>query len=66
MRRATCVGREELSSLGQNIGKFTHSGKFRISIGALDLLAKYAKFKVYRYIHIHTLLYTCRWASFCL
>lgn len=46
MRRATCVGRDELASLGQCIGKFTHSGKFRITVGALDVLSKYAKYKV--------------------
>lgn len=46
MRRATNVGRDNLASLGQCIGKFTHSGKFRLTIGALDLVSKYAKYKV--------------------
>lgn len=35
-------------ALGACIGKFTHSGKFRLTIGALDLLAQYAKYKVGR------------------
>lgn len=35
-------------ALGTCIGKFTHSGKFRVTIGALDLLAQYAKYKVRR------------------
>ena len=40
------VGREQLVSLGQCIGKLTHSGKFRLTIGALDVLAAHAKYKV--------------------
>lgn len=40
------VGREQLVSLGQCIGKLTHSGKFRLTIGALDVLASHAKYKV--------------------
>ncbi|EFN52108.1 hypothetical protein CHLNCDRAFT_139408 [Chlorella variabilis] len=47
MRRATNVARERLVALGTCIGKFTHSGKFRVTIGALDLLAQYAKYKVW-------------------
>ena len=40
------VARDKLVALGTCIGKFTHSGKFRVTIGALDLLAQYAKYKV--------------------
>ncbi|DBA68199.1 hypothetical protein WJX82_000202 [Trebouxia sp. C0006] len=47
MRRATNVGREQLVSLGQCIGKLTHSGKFRLTIGALDVLGSHAKYKIW-------------------
>jgi hypothetical protein len=40
------VARDKLVALGTCIGKFTHSGKFRVTIGALDVLAQYAKYKV--------------------
>ncbi len=40
------VARENLISLGVCIGKFTHSNKFILTIGALDILAQHAKFKV--------------------
>lgn len=30
------------------MGKLTHSGKFRLTIGALELLSRYAKHKVRR------------------
>ena len=43
------VAREKLVALGTCIGRFTHSGKFRVTIGALDLLAQYAKYKVRRW-----------------
>ena len=33
-------------ALGTCIGKFTHTGKFRLTIGCLDTLAQYAKYKV--------------------
>ena len=39
------VSRDKLVSLGTCIGKFTHSDKFRLTIGALDILAAHAKFK---------------------
>lgn len=29
------------------MGKFTHSGKFHLTIGALDILAQHAKYKVW-------------------
>ena len=46
MRRATNVARDKLVGLGVCIGKFTHGGKFRLTVGSLDVLAKYAKYKV--------------------
>lgn len=39
------VAREKLVALGTCVGKFTHSGKFRLTVGALDVLAQYAKYK---------------------
>lgn len=45
-RRRLQVSRDKLVSLGSCIGKFTHSDKFRLTIGALDILAAHAKFKV--------------------
>lgn len=47
MRRATNVAREKLVALGTCIGKFTHNGKFRLTCGALDVLAQHAKYKVW-------------------
>jgi len=46
MKRATNIARDELVALGVCVGKFTHSDKFRLTIGALELLATYAKHKV--------------------
>ena len=40
------IARDKLVHLGTCIGKLTHSGKFRLTVGALDLLAQYAKYKV--------------------
>lgn len=40
------VARDRLWLLGQCLGKFTHSGKFRLGIGSLDIMAQYAKYKV--------------------
>ena len=48
MKRATSVARDQLVSLGVCVGKFTHSDKFRLTIGALELLAAHAKHKVRR------------------
>ena len=47
VKRATNISRDNLVTLGQNIGKFTHSGKFRLTIGALDLLAAHGKHKMW-------------------
>ena len=46
------VAREKLVSLGTCIGKLTHSGKFRLGVGATDLLAQYAKCKVLVSCHL--------------
>ena len=40
------VARESLIALGTCIGKFTHTNKFMLTIGALDILAQYSKYKV--------------------
>ncbi|CAM6085928.1 unnamed protein product [Calypogeia fissa] len=47
VRRATNISRDKLCSLGTCLGKFTKSGKFRLTVTCLDLLAKYAKFKIW-------------------
>lgn len=40
------VARDKLVSLGVQLGRLTtHTGKFRLGIGALDLLAQHAKYK---------------------
>ena len=46
MRRATSVSRDKLVHLGTAVGRLTHSGKFRLTVGALDLLSQHAKYKV--------------------
>lgn len=46
MRRATSVSRDRLVHLGTAVGRLTHSGKFRLTVGALDLLSQHAKYKV--------------------
>lgn len=46
MRRATSVSRDKLIHLGTAVGRLTHSGKFRLTVGALDLLAQHANYKV--------------------
>ena len=40
------IAREKLVHLGTSIGKLTHTGKFRLTVGCLDLLAQHAKYKV--------------------
>ena len=40
------VSRDKLAHLGTCIGKLTHTGKFRLTIACLDLLAQHAKYKV--------------------
>jgi len=47
MRLAISVARQNLISLGTCLGKFSGSGKFKLHITALDILAQYAKYKVW-------------------
>lgn len=44
---ATSVARDSLLSLGTCIGKFTKTGKFRMHITALDIVAPHARYKVW-------------------
>ena len=44
---ATSVGRDCLLSLGTCLGKFTKTGKFRLHITALDVIAPHARYKVW-------------------
>lgn len=44
---ATSVARDNLLSLGTCLGKFTKTGKFRIHITALDIIAPHARYKVW-------------------
>lgn len=44
---ATSVSREALLSLGTCLGKFTKTGKFRLHITALDVIAPHARYKVW-------------------
>lgn len=44
---ATSVERSKLMSLGICFGKFTKTGKFRLHITALDVMAKHAKYKIW-------------------
>lgn len=44
---ATCVARPNLMSLGICLGKFTKTGKFRLHVTSLTVLAQNAKYKVW-------------------
>jgi len=44
---AVSVARENLLSLGTCLGKFTKTGKFRLHITALDVVAPHARYKVW-------------------
>jgi 60S ribosome subunit biogenesis protein NIP7 len=44
---ATCIERDKLLSLGTCLGKFTKTGKFRLHITALDVIAPHARYKVW-------------------
>lgn len=44
---ATSIARDNLLSLGTCLGKFTKTGKFRIHITALDIIAPHARYKVW-------------------
>ena len=44
---ATSVARHNLLSIGTCLGKFTKTGKFRLHITALDVIAPHARYKVW-------------------
>lgn len=44
---ATSIARTNLLSLGTCLGKFTKTGKFRLHITALDIIAPHARYKVW-------------------
>jgi 60S ribosome subunit biogenesis protein NIP7 len=44
---ATSVARDNLLTLGTCLGKFTKTGKFRLHITALDVIAPHARYKVW-------------------
>ncbi|MCJ1410699.1 ribosome biosynthesis protein nip7 [Ptychographa xylographoides] len=44
---ATSIARPNLLSLGTCLGKFTKTGKFRMHITALDVIAPHARYKVW-------------------
>jgi 60S ribosome subunit biogenesis protein NIP7 len=44
---AVSVARDNLLSLGTCLGKFTKTGKFRLHITALDVIAPHARYKVW-------------------
>lgn len=44
---ATSVARTHLLTLGTCLGKFTKTGKFRLHITALDVIAQHARFKLW-------------------
>lgn len=46
MSYRTQIARDKLVALGTCIGKLTHTGKFRLTVGALDIISQYAKYKV--------------------
>ena len=47
LRLAVSFGKDALASFGTCIGKFTKSGKFVLTITALDILAKFALYKLW-------------------
>ncbi|KAI1103781.1 60S ribosome subunit biogenesis protein NIP7, partial [Jackrogersella minutella] len=44
---ATSISRDNLASLGICLGKFTKTGKFRLHITALPILAEHARYKLW-------------------
>lgn len=44
---ATSIARDNLLSLGTCLGKFTKTGKFRLHITALDVIAPHARYKIW-------------------
>ncbi|GAB2267760.1 ribosome biosynthesis protein nip7 [Dionaea muscipula] len=47
VKRATNISRDKLVSLGTQVGKITHGGKFHLTIQCLGILAANAKHKVW-------------------
>ncbi len=47
MKLAVSVARPNLLSLGTCVGKFTKTGKFRLHITALDIMAEHARYKIW-------------------
>jgi len=47
VRDSTPFSRERLISAGICVGKMTHTGKFRVTIHFLEVLAQFAKYKVW-------------------
>lgn len=47
MRMSISIARPSLVSVGTCLGKFSKSGVFKLHITALDILAQYAKYKVW-------------------
>jgi 60S ribosome subunit biogenesis protein NIP7 len=47
MKAACHISKKELVSFGTCIGKFTHSGKFRLHVTALPILSPFAKNKIW-------------------
>jgi 60S ribosome subunit biogenesis protein NIP7 len=47
LKQTTSFSRDTLISAGTCVGKFTHSGKFQLTIHFLEVLAQFAKHKVW-------------------
>ena len=47
LKQITSFSRDTLLSAGMCVGKFTHSGKFQITIHFLEVLAQFARHKVW-------------------
>merc|ERR1712187_653049 len=47
INRTTCIPTNNLISMGQYLGQFSHTGEFQLVISALDTLKKYASPKVW-------------------
>eukprot|EP00397_Hematodinium_sp_SG-2012_P031645 GEMP01033624.1.p1 GENE.GEMP01033624.1~~GEMP01033624.1.p1 ORF type:complete len:181 (-),score=16.35 GEMP01033624.1:1474-2016(-) len=47
VKAAGHISKKNMMSAGVCVGKFTHSGKFRMSITFLDIVARLARFKVW-------------------
>ncbi|KAJ5873931.1 Pseudouridine synthase/archaeosine transglycosylase [Penicillium soppii] len=44
---STSIPRDQLLSMGTMVGKFTKTGKFRLNLTCLDLIAAHARYKIY-------------------